>query len=335
MAMMRDVRQSQQSCEVWQRDMTSKFHGIEASMGTLRESLETSVAQLKEHAEGIREECHERVDSLREELSEHRKEMSALVDRFDALDIEKLKQELRDDIKQQIANEIARALPAAARSAAHAGSTSSASKPPDLGHAREYSATKWVARKVFLRGWCPWKGEAEHGLTKIQCTAVVQKLLSSLPAGMTDCLEDGARQYTCPRFRNSQIILNLRDDAGEECAWELAKACNDSIKNNAMDVRGREIYAAAEQPLWKRMRNSCIARAAVVVRDELEERPDWVVTRAWPDCALMMERGETCIILGVWKDGLRWQWNAANIHRLWPTANVADLDVAFEATQRS
>jgi hypothetical protein len=110
-----------------------------------------------------------------------------------------------------------------------------------------------------------------------------------------------------PYRRNRQLVIHIVDAAPPRCAFEIAKALNDSYKTEPRTlVNGREVFAQADAPSHVRERRAAVAKAVAAVKQTLPNT--WKVCPDWPAGAVYAEQAGHDILLGTFKNG-GWEWS--------------------------
>jgi hypothetical protein len=192
---------------------------------------------------------------------------------------------------------------------------------------------RFVATRIFLRGFCDFGAEATHGISKAQAKTVVDELFSHLDRSTAAYFMAPPRHFYTARFRSSQIVLALRDNVQTGDAEHVTEQLNDTIRSQRLVYHGRPIFAVAEKELWKRIRNAALIKAANVIANHCTVPPDCHIEKAWADGTLFAVVEQHTYPLGIWKNDT-WVWNESSLRALWPSIQAEDLSLAFDALGR-
>jgi exonuclease VII large subunit len=192
---------------------------------------------------------------------------------------------------------------------------------------------RFIAARIFLRGFCDFGAEATQGISKAQAKTIVDGLFSHLDRSITAYFPASPRHYYTARFRSSQIVLTLRDTVQQGDAEYVTEQLNEAIRAHHMAYLGRSLFAVAEKELWKRIRNAALIKAANVIANHCTVPPNCHIEKAWADGTLFAVVDDHTYPLGTWKND-SWAWNEASLRALWPSVQAEDLSLAYDALGR-
>ena len=189
---------------------------------------------------------------------------------------------------------------------------------------------RFIARRLFLKGWCHFGREATEGLKEQDAVNMCTKILSLLPVGSRSLLE--LDRIQAPYFRNRQVTIQINEHAADNSAYTLCQEINEIIKSNNIHVNTRPVYAVGDSPQWKKTRNAALAKARSAVESELMIDGGAVVamTMDWPAGQLWGEHQHQAALLGSWNRNKGWTWCAGTVRQIWPKADLAVLGLAVE-----
>jgi hypothetical protein len=246
-----------------------------------------------------------RVEAIEARLSKYEAPEQGLEDRF---------RSMQATLKQQLLEELR-------------GSKGDVLRPPALPSGER---PRFVASRIFLRGWCDFGAETSHGISKEQAKSLVDRIWRHLDRETYAYFAEPPRHFYTARFRSSQIVLALRDNIKAGDAEWLAGQLNETLKAKSVVHDGRAVFAVAEKELWKRLRNAAVIKASKVIYNECSVPDDWQIEKAWADGALSAVHEGDNFHVGTWKND-RWSWNAESLRTLWPSISPEDLSLAFVA----
>ena len=189
---------------------------------------------------------------------------------------------------------------------------------------------RFIARRIFLKGWCHFGREATEGLKEQDAVHMCTKILSLLPVGSRSLLE--LDRIQAPYFRNRQVTIQISELAADNSAYTLCQEINAIIKSNDIHVGNRPVYAVGDAPQWKKTRNAALAKARSAVESELmiDGGAVVVMTMDWPAGQLWGEHHQQAALLGSWNRNKGWTWCAGTVKQIWPKADLAVLGLAVE-----
>ena len=187
----------------------------------------------------------------------------------------------------------------------------------------------FVATRVFLKGFCMFGRDKEHGLKTADSLKIGLKLLSCLPQELRAFVKTDKDAIVAPFFRNRQITIMLIPTVQAGIAYEIASSINAFVESSGLNIDGRPIYAVSDAEQWKKDRNACIAKAEAAIVNELGSLPGVTFVRDWPGSCLWATQGPTEQALGRWNRNHGWKWDPVAIHSLWPTADMGTLDMSM------
>jgi chaperonin cofactor prefoldin len=304
--------QYMQQCSAHQLALMSSGH--DQSMQRLNDTLKAQheetkreLGDLKLRHEKLASVLTERVEAIESRLAKYDAMEQGLEDRFKSMQVS-LKQQLLEELK---------------------ASKDDVLRPPALASGER---PRFVASRIFLRGWCEYGMETQHGITKDHAKSLVNRIWGYLNRDTSSYFVAPPRHFYTARFRSSQIVLALKDTAKAGDAEWLAEQLNDVLRSKHVSHNDRQVYAVAEKELWKRLRNAAIIKAEKVILNECTVPDCMHLEKAWPDGALLAVLEGRTYTLGEWKSDA-WLWNS-DIRVLWPTVQTEDLTLALEALGR-
>ena len=189
---------------------------------------------------------------------------------------------------------------------------------------------RFVARRIFLKGWCHYGREAAEGLKEQDSVNMCMKILNLLPVGSRSLVD--LDRVQAPFFRNRQVTIQIQERAADNTAYMLSQEINEIIKSNNIHVSIRPVYAVGDSPQWKKARNAAVAKARSAVESELmiDGGASVVMTMDWPAGQLWGEHQHQAALLGSWNRNKGWTWCAGTVLTIWPKADLAALGLAVE-----
>jgi hypothetical protein len=304
--------QHMQQCNAHQLALMSSTH--DASMQRLNDTLKVQHEETKRELNDLKLR-HERLASV---LTDRVEAIEARLAKYDAMEqgLEDRFKSMQATLKQQLLEELK-------------ASRDDVLRPPALVSGER---PRFVASRIFLRGWCDFGMETQHGITKDHAKALVNRIWGYLDRDVCSYFIPPPRHFYTARFRSSQIVLALKDTAKAGDAEWLAEQLNDVLRSKHVMHNDRQVFAVAEKELWKRLRNAAIIKAEKVIMNECTVPDCMHIEKAWSDGALLAVLEGRTFALGEWKSDA-WSWNS-DIRVLWPTVQVEDLTLAFEALGR-
>jgi hypothetical protein len=192
------------------------------------------------------------------------------------------------------------------------------------------ASSKFVARKIFARGWCTFGCEATEGMKTADLVAAGTSLMSILSSEMQSWVMDVDNRFHAPHFRNRQLQINLNEAGPEDAGWQICRVMNDHLRNEGTTINNKTFYLTPDMELWKRQRNGCLNRASEVILRDLPPLDNSELIKDWAGGKLYFSRGGNDCLLGSWNQKTGWLWTTDTIHHLWPQANQQDLATAME-----
>jgi hypothetical protein len=183
----------------------------------------------------------------------------------------------------------------------------------------------FVPGRLFLRGWCQFGFEAEHGISGSEAATVADSVLSLLEKRHEDMIE----RHMAPYFRNRQITLQLVEGLSREQVSGLFESLRTALQTTPQAVHGKNIFVVMDSPPWKKERNAAVARASRAWR-EVTKWSEAAVTLDWPSGSVYVAPSEgrsRCI--GQFEKGA-WKWHEHSIALLSPAVTVAALEAAWD-----
>jgi hypothetical protein len=177
------------------------------------------------------------------------------------------------------------------------------------------SAETFVARKVFVRGWCAFEDEARLGLKTRQCLKLWQQILPHLSPEKVGWLAGSSPEdyLSADRYMNRQVVLELSDGAPSDAAAILACDISAAIKEQHIGIPSRpdvtELYATDDKPLWRKRRNALLKKAELVL---LSRTPaNMRLKTHWPSGTLYLEdaSGSSTYLGQAVVDTTSWAWD--------------------------
>jgi len=141
--------------------------------------------------------------------------------------------------------------------------------PFDIGRQNQSASSKFVARKLFARGWCTFGSEATEGMKTADLIEAGTSLINMLTSEMQSWLQPVEQRFHAPHFRNWQLQINLNEVGPDDAGWQICKVINDRLRSEGTTMNNKSFYLTPDMELWKRQRNGCINRANDVVLREL------------------------------------------------------------------
>jgi len=151
----------------------------------------------------------------------------------------------------------------------------------DFGRQAQSSSSKFVARKMFARGWCTFGCEATEGVKSAELIAAGSALIDMLTSEMQSWVMEPAKRFHAPHFRNRQLQINLNEVGPEDAGWQICRVINDRLKNEGSTLNGKSFYLTPDMELWKRQRNGCINRANEVILRDLPPLSNSELIKDW------------------------------------------------------
>ena len=186
-------------------------------------------------------------------------------------------------------------------------------------------SARFVARKVFIKGFCEFGKDATDGISTEEAGLVGAAMVNLLPSSLKATVE----RILAPYFKNRQITLILREDSAPETAWEMVQNLNEVIKSGGHNVGGRPIYAVADAEKWKKDRNAALAKAHRTLVDEYTLQKGDRCHLDWAGGVLYHVRGNDSSTMGSWHRSKGWVWQHDQLKKVWSGVDVAALDLAM------
>jgi hypothetical protein len=208
--------------------------------------------------------------------------------------------------------------------------------PPQQQHHFAAAATtgamgRFVARKLFLRGFCQFGEEQTLGLKSFDLKHVGLGLVAKLEDDMKPWLEQGDRMFHAPHFKNRQLQVNIAEHAPSDAAWLICKFLNGIIRETGLTVAAKPIYLTPDMEAWKRRRNGAVHRSQETIMKCLTVNSSIGFTKDWASGSLYATMSGEDLFLGAWsqqKDA--WAWSTCNLKKWWPDAAIGELNIAME-----
>jgi hypothetical protein len=192
----------------------------------------------------------------------------------------------------------------------------------------------FVARKIFVRGFVEYDDKRpDIGIKFEEARVVLDTLKSRLNDTYKSWICPPPEDLYCPRYRNRQLIVNLRDNAPMDAAAIIARQWSDAAKGrddkDPIRWQGREIYATRDRRLCEKQRNSALFRAKTLLEKRAPENT--IFRMDWPAGLLFVEAaGSPEALLGSYGDD-GWHWKEDRLQRLVSKEAAADLVEAMTA----
>jgi hypothetical protein len=192
------------------------------------------------------------------------------------------------------------------------------------------SSSKFVARKIFARGWCNYGCESTEGMKTADLLVAGESLYQMLPSEMQSWMEPQGKRYHAPHYRNRQLQINLNDTGPDDAGWQICRIINDRLKNEGTTLNNKSFYLTPDMELWKRQRNGCLNRANDAILRELAPLASSELIKDWAGGKLYFSRGGVDCLLGSWNSKNGWTWTSTSILELWPQADLQHLATVME-----
>jgi hypothetical protein len=206
-----------------------------------------------------------------------------------------------------------------------------AGPPPVPPFARQTAGQEedlFIARKVFVRGFAEYDDKRpDIGIKFEEARVVLDSLKSRLNDTYKTWICQPPEDLYCPRYKNRQLIVNLRDNAPMDAAALIARQFSDAAKGldgrDPIRWQNREIYATRDRRLSEKQRNSALFRAKTLLQKQV---PDETVLRVdWPAGLLFAEAAGGEALVGAWCAGDGWMWKEDRLDRFVSKDGVRDL----------
>jgi hypothetical protein len=287
-------------------------------LGTMREEQKSGFSSMEQshdkQMKAMQTHLDESISMCRDEYREHAKQAA---DRCTELEIQfKKLQTYVDTEHSEIKNQ--------------AAAKASAPAPSDFGRQAQTSSAKFVARKIFARGWCTFGCEATEGMKTAELVAAGTSLMNMLTSEMQSWVMDVDKRFHAPHFRNRQLQINLNETGPDDAGWQICRVINDQLRCDGTTLNNKTFYLTPDMELWKRQRNGCLNRANEVILRDLPPLSNSELIKDWAGGKLYFSRGGNDCLLGSWNQRTGWLWTTESLLRLWPQANLQDLATAME-----
>jgi len=200
----------------------------------------------------------------------------------------------------------------------------------DSGRQNQSASSKFVARKLFARGWCTFGCEATEGMKTADLIAAGTSLINMLTSEMQSWVETADKRFHAPHFRNRHLQINLNEVGPDDAGWQICRVINDRLKSEGTTMNNKTFYLTPDMELWRRQRNGCLNRANDVILRELSPLGNSELIKDWAGGKLYFSHGGNDCLLGSWNSKNGWSWTAASIQQLWPQADLQQLATAME-----
>jgi hypothetical protein len=199
--------------------------------------------------------------------------------------------------------------------------------PPFARQAPGQEEDLFIARKVLVRGFVEYDDKRpDIGIKSEEARVVLDTLKSRLNDTYKTWICQPPEDLYCPRYRNRQLVVNLRENAPMDAAALIARQWSDAAKGHdgkdPIRWQGREIYATRDRRLCEKQRNSALFRAKTLLQKRAPE--DTILRVDWPAGLLFAETSGTEALVGSYgEDG--WLWKEDRLERLVSKEAAADL----------
>jgi hypothetical protein len=305
-------------------DISNNFRDVYNKIEECREGMDIKIEQMRDEAAGLKRG----MDTLATKVSQ----IDDLKSRFDSLSTAAVADFDQVKFKSEVLSELQTLCN---------GAASSRSAPPvhveipvrpravSGGSSSGFQAERFIAKKVFLKGWCPFGKDSTHGLSSESAKEMATKLMSSIPTHMREYIDMNKSPY-CPFFKNRQISFVLHDSAPDSAAYDISRAWNDKLKVDGVTYKGFQIYAQADASQFVKDRRASVARARGTIETELLGTADGVtLTTDWASGSLYASKSSIDTMIGKWDKQSGWKW-LPGLKHVWPLADVPCLDLSMQ-----
>jgi hypothetical protein len=209
------------------------------------------------------------------------------------------------------------------------GSGANANRSKGLGKGREDVA--FVARRFFLRGFCPYQKEETHGLKTVVLVDFWKQILPHLPPDLVSFIIPGDEGLSAPRYLNKELAILVHDDAPIDAARILSIKCTDVVKRLGLTLNSCSVYFTADAPLVVKKRRWLLKSAEVALLPHVPANSclklDWVKGLLFFEPAGHGSRAGFLLgqVLGASADELSWSWQEARMREFFPAFSLDEL----------
>jgi hypothetical protein len=209
------------------------------------------------------------------------------------------------------------------------GSWGAAGKSKGLG--KGWEEVGFVARRFFLRGFCPYQKEETHGLKAVVLFEFWRQVLPHLPPDLAAFIVPGDEGLSAPRYLNKELAIHIHDDAPIDAARILSIKCTDIAKRLGLTLNSRPVYFSADAPLVVKKRRWLLKSAEVALLPHVPANAclklDWVKGLLFFEPAGHGNRAGFLLgqVLGASAEELSWSWQEARMRELFPSVSLDTL----------
>lgn len=186
--------------------------------------------------------------------------------------------------------------------------------------AQQKANGNFIANRIFLKGFCNYGMDQQHGIRKEKGEIIAKTIISALPLETQFRIQKDARGYSAPFLKNRQIVIHLVEGIAQGEAYEIAQHINGVIESKQFNIDGRPIYAVSDTEQWKKDRNASVAKAEKAINTELEQVAGVSLFKDWPSGSLWTSVHNIDCKIGAWNRNNGWQWFMSEVHKVWPQA---------------
>jgi hypothetical protein len=241
-------------------------------------------------------------------------------------DLERAVIEMRSntaDLRESIRAELLQELKEATRNSSKQVGVAPPSRPVFNG------ARDFVPDKLFVKGFCPYKQDAVHGLSQQQAAALFERLRACASSGLQRFIGNASHPFR----RNRQITVYLKDMESRQQAIDLCKAWFDCVVSANLDKLGSfKLWFQLDAHESVKTRRRLLAQARAVVSENCELGDTYALAPDWAAGALFLEKkggGGGELMLGSVDKSMNCVWCAASIATAWPSVQLATLTSAM------
>jgi hypothetical protein len=204
-----------------------------------------------------------------------------------------------------------------------------AGNPKGFGKGRE--EVGFVARRFFLRGFCPYQKEESHGIKTAVLFEFWRKIVPHLPPDLAAFVVPGDEGLSAPRYLNKELAILVHDDAPIDAARILSIKCTDIARRLGLTLNSCSVYFTADAPLVVKKRRWLLKSAEVALLPYVPAgaclKLDWVKGLLYFEPAGHGNRAGFLLgqVLGASAEELSWSWQEARMHELFPALRLDAL----------